>query len=222
MGGVFDRDLIPFIAPAPPPPPPPPVPQPSSGGGGGGGGVGYYGGYCEPRKPWRFHSLEELLQKYKEDEEDGEDEDEDEDEEEGVIEIALPGPAPQPAAPPAAVPPPFLEFVPLKLEAPLPVPQTGQVPPSSGLGKVLAAIAAVIAVPTATRAAKADDSLLSKPPRRHKNPISQLSNPLDCACRQCGHTWMAKGARPENRKRGVDPLRPKLCPKCRSPYWDIG
>lgn len=43
------------------------------------------------------------------------------------------------------------------------------------------------------------------------------SNPMPiikvdaCKCARCGHTWL-----PRDKKK-----RPIICPKCKSPYWDI-
>jgi hypothetical protein len=39
-------------------------------------------------------------------------------------------------------------------------------------------------------------------------------------CERCGHTWVARGPRVENRTttRGKQPP-PKLCPGCKSPHW---
>ncbi|MEK7352938.1 MAG: hypothetical protein AABZ77_00330 [Chloroflexota bacterium] len=33
---------------------------------------------------------------------------------------------------------------------------------------------------------------------------------MGCQCERCGHEWLPRG---EN-------LEPKVCPKCKSPYWD--
>jgi predicted Zn-ribbon and HTH transcriptional regulator len=31
---------------------------------------------------------------------------------------------------------------------------------------------------------------------------------LECKCERCGHEWKSKGT------------NPKVCPKCKSPYWN--
>src|SRR5260370_145696 len=36
-------------------------------------------------------------------------------------------------------------------------------------------------------------------------------------CKRCGHEWL-----PRKPKSGEDPSEPpRICPKCKSPYWDI-
>jgi len=32
---------------------------------------------------------------------------------------------------------------------------------------------------------------------------------LECTCERCSHEWKSKG------------INPKVCPKCKSPYWNM-
>lgn len=40
-------------------------------------------------------------------------------------------------------------------------------------------------------------------------------------CERCGHEWVPRGPRKENRPAGslAEDVLPALCPKCKSPYW---
>ena len=44
-------------------------------------------------------------------------------------------------------------------------------------------------------------------------------------CIRCGHEWIARKPRLKRAKRkGVvsgDPTKPRLCPKCKTPFWDV-
>jgi uncharacterized protein with PIN domain len=41
-------------------------------------------------------------------------------------------------------------------------------------------------------------------------------------CERCGHEWVPRGPRAENRPKGKagESAKPRLCPKCKSPYWE--
>lgn len=39
-------------------------------------------------------------------------------------------------------------------------------------------------------------------------------------CERCGHEWVARAARNAPTKKGEAP-RPRLCPKCKSAWWDV-
>ena len=38
-------------------------------------------------------------------------------------------------------------------------------------------------------------------------------------CDRCGHIWMPREA--ASKLDNLDANLPKVCPKCKSPYWDI-
>ena len=40
-------------------------------------------------------------------------------------------------------------------------------------------------------------------------PIKQ-TKPVICKCLRCGHTWATRGGN----------TSPRICPKCKSAYWD--
>ena len=41
-------------------------------------------------------------------------------------------------------------------------------------------------------------------------------------CERCGKEWEARGPRLENRPRVApdEPVKPRICPQCKSPYWE--
>lgn len=40
-------------------------------------------------------------------------------------------------------------------------------------------------------------------------------------CERCGHVWVPRGPRAENRQaKGSEAQKPRLCPKCKSAYWE--
>ena len=41
-------------------------------------------------------------------------------------------------------------------------------------------------------------------------------------CERCGHEWSPRGPRAENLPRGVaaEDVKPRICPKCKSAYWE--
>lgn len=39
-------------------------------------------------------------------------------------------------------------------------------------------------------------------------------------CERCQHEWVARGSRNAPRGKNGEMLRPKLCPHCKSPWWE--
>ena len=100
--------------------------------------------------------------------------------------------------------------------------------PKVSLWKWAAVSVAAIAVIGASTG-KAADPLQRKPYTLQRKRRTLLSNPsrlsdgsLECRCVRCDHRWVARGFWSENVVQGRDSLTPKVCPKCRTPYWRGG
>jgi hypothetical protein len=198
VGGWFDRDLIPQIkAPPPPPPPTPPAPILTGGGGGfGGGGGGGVSAYAYEDCEVEVEDCDPCADVVKE-----------------IVEEAKRLEA-EVAAKIGVEAEQFERFERFEM-VPLQGPEglEDEAPPAllGGAGWVWTALAAVVAVPVVKKASTALST-----------PSTELSTQLRCHCVRCGHRWTARGVNAANVVRGVDSLKPRLCPGCRSPFWENG